>query len=129
MRLGVPFTGLASLLVGLLQTMWATIPLFPNSHNSLFFKAVHAAGAGEEWLAVMFASGAFLSFASLNLNRGMRHMALIISSMVMLSTFGLFTSARTITPVTLTTALLGVYALFLLWFDVKCKESRKGGGR
>lgn len=122
----IPFTGLASLLIGLLQVLWSLIPLVSAEHGnrSLFVRVLHETGTGDDWLAVMLLSGLLLSLTSVALFRSLRHVSLFISSAVMLASFGVFAFAGVVTPVTLSLPLLGLYAFALLVIDVTSKRRR-----
>lgn len=119
-----PYTGAASFLIGLLQILWAALPLVNGAaeRQSLFVKALRESNTGEEWLVTMFLTGALLCFSSLFPRRSLRHIALFLSGIVLLTSFGIFLNAQTVTPVTLALPLLGGYCGFLLVLDAANKK-------
>lgn len=128
MRIGIPFTGLASLLIGLIQVQWAWLALYQQDSNmpSLFVAALIDQGIADEWLWTMLLSGSLLSVSSLLYRRTLRHIALFLSSTVLLSSFSMFTIYWILTPVTLTLPLMGFYCILLLALDVANKNRHKG---
>lgn len=130
-KFGVPFTGAASFFIGLQQVLWSLIPLLPyepNLRKSLFVQVMDATNTSSSWLAIMLLSGLYLCVTSFMLNRSKRHVALALSSMVCLATFGLFVRANAVTPVSASLPLMGAYLAFLLWLDVFNKNKRRGCG-
>lgn len=119
-----PYTGAASFLIGLLQILWAALPLVSDAtgRQSLFVSTLRESGAGEEWLITMLLTGLLLSFASLYPRRSLRHIALYLSGVVLLTSFGIFLTAAVVTPVTLSLPLLGGYCGFLLILDAANKK-------
>lgn len=135
---GVPFTGLASLLIGLQTVLWSLIPLLGalglmrGQERSLLIQVLHESGDGLVWSATMLAAGIWLSVASLTLRRTWRHAALAVMAPVQLASFVLFAHAGVITPISLTFVLSGLYCVVLLVFDVagrdaRLKEAQRGG--
>lgn len=129
-RVGLPFTGLASLLIGMIQILWSATPLFsdrPGFKRSPFAMALIESGIGEEWLCVMLLTGVLLSIASITLFRTLRHVALILSGWVLLATFPVLWGYGLHTPLSFTVPVLGIYCMVLLWLDVQYKEKRRHG--
>lgn len=121
-----PYTGAASLLIGLLQVLWALIPLV-DAHlgqHSLFSRALSESDTGDEWFATMLLTGALLAVASVMRRRSLRHVALFLSSSVLLASFALFIHMHVVTPVTLTLPVLGLYCILLLIIDAANKNPK-----
>lgn len=129
MRFGIPFTGAASLFIGMQQVMWSLLPLVTEHlevRQSLFVRVMKQTDTGQSWLWVMLLSGLYLCATSLTLYRTQRHAALFLSSIVCLSTFSLFIRAEAITPVSASLPVMGGYLLGLLLLDVFNKNKRRG---
>lgn len=130
-KLGMPFTGAASLFIGIQQVMWSLLPLVTEhleQRQSLFVRVMEQNDSGPSWLFVMLLSGLYLCATSVMLLRKQRHVALFLSSMVCLATFSLFINAGAITPVSASLPMMSAYLLWLLAIDVSNKN-RRGKGR
>jgi len=117
-----------SLLIGLIETLWAFVGLLPSLPGSLFSATVRASGLGDVWFFVMFFTGFVLFLGSVFPWRSGRHIGLFLSSLVWFVTFGVFIDMAFVAPVVISMPIFGGVSILLMYSDAK-RKPRKGACR
>lgn len=117
---GTVETRWATLLIGIQEALWASAPLIDQGHLA---KALGR--HGDDWFFVMFFCGVMLIVGSIFPCRSLRHIALFLSSVVWMVTFGLLIKQQaTLSAPMLTIPAMGIFCLLLLFNDA----AKKGDG-